>query len=59
MINKLLNFPTYTEQQAYEAGKDCAVNGPNTSNCHFRYFSSPEKTKAWEKGSKDGKERGL
>lgn len=37
-------------QRAYEAGRDAAINGPNTTNCHFRFFSSPESTAAWERG---------
>ena len=37
-------------KKAYEAGKDCALNGANQENCDFRIFSSPEKTKAWENG---------
>ena len=40
-------------KEAYKAGYDCGKNGANTVNCNFRYFSSPEKTKAWEQGKKD------
>ena len=36
-------------------GLNCAKNGANTTNCHFSIFSSPENTKAWEQGEKDGK----
>jgi len=39
-----------TEQQAYEAGSDARLRGPNTTNCHFRYFARPELTAAWEQG---------
>ena len=39
---------------AYDMGKDCALKGANTTNCHFSIFSTPEKTKAWEQGKKDG-----
>ena len=37
-------------QNAYEMGKDNAINGSNETNCDFRIFSSPEKTKEWERG---------
>lgn len=33
-----------------EMGRDCALNGANTTNCNFRLFRSPEHTKAWERG---------
>ncbi len=35
---------------AYEMGRDCAIRGPNGSNCDFRMFATPERTKAWERG---------
>lgn len=38
---------------AYEMGKDCAINGANETNCHFSIFSTPENTKAWEKGKRE------
>ena len=37
-------------QEAYEAGRDCAINGANTTNCHIRHFAARELTDAWEKG---------
>jgi len=39
---------------AYEMGVDKATNGANLTNCHFGIFSSPENTKAWEEGVRDG-----
>lgn len=39
---------------AYNAGYDCGQNGPNTVNCHFSLFSTPENTMAWERGKNDG-----
>lgn len=39
-----------TEEEAYEAGRDSALNGPNESNCHFAFFAAPELTAAWERG---------
>lgn len=47
MLHKLLKEP---EMTAYEAGRDCAINGPDTTNCDFRHFATPEQTKAWEQG---------
>ena len=37
----------------YRAGFDCGINGANEENCHFSLFSTPERTKEWEKGKKD------
>lgn len=38
------------EKKAFEMGVDYAKNGANTINCNFAIFSTPENTKAWEKG---------
>jgi len=38
------------EKQAYDLGFDCGKNGANTTNCHFSIFSTPERTRAWERG---------
>ena len=42
------------EHIAYEAGRDCGLNGPNMSNCHFSLFATPAMTKAWERGKREG-----
>ena len=39
--------------RAYDAGYDCGINGPNTTNCHFTYFSTKELTEEWERGKSD------
>jgi ribosome modulation factor len=39
---------------AYQYGYDAGVNGPNTTNCHFSLFHSPDMTKAWERGNAVG-----
>ena len=39
---------------AYNAGLDCALTGPNTTNCDFRLFATKELTKAWERGKAVG-----
>ena len=46
-------------KHAYEMGKDKAKNGANETNCNFAIFSTPEKTKAWEKGAKEYKDKTL
>ncbi len=51
---KKLTPPRRDKKYAYKMGLDCARNGADTTNCHFSIFSSPENTKAWEKGVKDG-----
>ncbi len=41
------------EKEAYELGKDCGLNGANTTNSNFRIFSKTEYTTAWTKGRDD------
>lgn len=48
---------TISPKAAYDYGYDCGKNGPNQENCHFRIFSSPENTKAWERGKKAWEDR--
>jgi hypothetical protein len=43
-----------TTKQAYDFGYDAGLNGANTTNCNFGIFSSPENTKAWERGKAEG-----
>lgn len=33
-----------------KAGYDAGTKGPNTTNCHFSLFATPECTRAWERG---------
>lgn len=42
------------EQSAYDAGYSAAIDGSDTTNCHFSIFSTPEKMKAWESGKQNG-----
>lgn len=42
---------------AYKMGYDCGLNGANTTNCHFGLFSSPESTKQWEEGKRNGENK--
>ena len=46
-----------TVADAYKAGLDCGLNGPNTTNCDFRLFATKELTKAWEHGKAIGEKR--
>lgn len=39
----------------FEAGYDCEENGANVKNCHFGLFSTPERTKEWERGKSEAK----
>ncbi len=48
-----INRKIVSEKYAFDMGVDCARNGANEKNCHFSIFSTPENTKAWEKGKKD------
>lgn len=36
----------------YEAGYDAEENGSSVRNCHFGFFSTPERTKEWEDGKR-------
>jgi hypothetical protein len=38
------------EDEAYAAGRDCALFGPDMINCHVRHFATPELKAAWEAG---------
>lgn len=38
---------------AYEAGKDCTINGANTENCNFKWFATPELLAEWERGKRE------
>lgn len=41
-------------ESPYQAGRDAGINGPNTRNCHFTWFSSKERTAEWERGKAAG-----
>lgn len=50
--------PPPLEDYAYRMGLHCARHGANATNCHFAIFATPENTRAWERGKRDG-ERGT
>ena len=52
---ELIGAQEPTLEYCEEMGRDCALNGANTTNCNFRLFRSPEHTKAWERGKKSVK----
>ncbi len=52
-----MRYAEITDEQARNAGYDAGINGPNTENCHFRYFSEPRLTRAWEQGKAQGDAR--
>lgn len=37
-------------KEAYEYGKDYAINGANTTNCNCGIFATKELKEAWEEG---------
>jgi len=39
-----------SEEECYDAGYSCVEDGPDLVNCHFRFFQTPERTAAWERG---------
>lgn len=57
MKNMILLPKKITPQEAYQKGLDCGKNGANEYNCHFAIFSSPDNTKMWELGKKEGEKQ--
>lgn len=53
VLRRLATAPRRDTDYAYRMGYDCGKNGANTTNCHFGIFSTPENTKAWERGKAD------
>lgn len=54
LIERLTSKPTGFASP-YEAGRDAAINGPDTINCSFKWFGSKESTAEWERGNSEGK----
>ncbi|KKL52246.1 hypothetical protein LCGC14_2287430 [marine sediment metagenome] len=50
VIERLCCGMSEVEKSAYEFGKSRVRDGADKANCHFTIFSTPETTKAWEKG---------
>lgn len=44
-------FPNFNTP--YEAGYDAKENGPSIRNCHFGFFSTPERKQEWERGQRE------
>lgn len=54
---KDLTSGSISKEEAYKRGYDNGLTGKATDyNCHFKIFSSPENTKQWELGKKEGEE---
>ena len=49
-IAEHIDPPDHSTAEAFEAGRDFAVNGPNETNCNYRHFATRELKDAWEKG---------
>lgn len=47
-MNKFPDFNT-----PYEAGYDSQENGASIRNCHYGFFSTPERKDEWERGKQD------
>lgn len=45
--------PAATLEEAYQAGRRCALSGASLDNCHFKYFATPEHTAEWERGKRE------
>jgi hypothetical protein len=56
LIERITSKPTVFASP-YEAGRDAAINGPNTINTSFKWFTSKESTKEWERGNRERKEK--
>ena len=55
---KAIEIPTIaTKEQAFDAGRDCAKNSANTTNCHFTLFATKELTKEWQRGYDEDKDK--
>lgn len=38
------------ERTAFAMGYDCGLHGPDFKNCNYLWFTSAERTSAWERG---------
>ena len=43
-------IPELSEEECYDAGYSSVVDGADTDNSHFKFFTTPERTAAWERG---------
>lgn len=47
---KLPIAPDVDEAECYDAGYSSIDDGPDESNCHCKFFTTPNRTAAWERG---------
>lgn len=53
----LATAETRKGQSPYEAGYDAGENEATICNCNFSFFTTPERTKEWERGYADAKRK--
>lgn len=51
---KKISTENISLEACYNAGYDAGKNGATIDNSHFKFFTTPERTKAWEKGKEAG-----
>lgn len=49
-----LSFEMPSEERAYEQGYNAAIEGTNTTNCHFTLFATKSLMEAWTAGNRAG-----
>lgn len=47
-------LPPNKQGYPYQMGYDCAINGPNKTNCDLSLFATQTLTNEWERGKADG-----
>lgn len=52
-LERLQAIPSADVRRSYKMGRDYALNGANSTNCHFSLFQTDECTAAWEGGKED------
>lgn len=52
-VNRLLGVTEPTLSECFLAGQSRTNNGWSVDTCHFRFFTTPEKTTAWIRGSRE------
>ena len=49
-IKRIATASNATTADAFDAGRDAGMDGTTISNSHFRFFASPERSAAWQRG---------
>ena len=53
LLRRAATAPRPSLEDAYRMGRDCALHGADSTNCHFALFRSPEMTAEWERGKRE------